>query len=621
LKKIILLAILSVFSHFIMTGQTTPRKLTVPPPKAQQQPAQQQPQGKKIILEHADYINGDQTEVPGAVILTGNVRLLHNGAVITSNKAYYFERENYAKMFGNVRMNQGDTLHMNSKYAEYNGEKNFAFASGAVNMSSTEMRLVTDTVYFDRNIQQAYYRTNGTITNDKNVLKSKSGRYFIAQKKYEFRTAVTLTNPEYVMKTNTLDYYTSGGHAYVFGPTTITGKNNFIYTEKGFYDTKQNLARLLTNSYIKYDTQVIKGDSLYYDRKREFSSATNNVKVTDTVNKFIGRGHYAEVYKLKDSIMMTKHAEVVTLVEADSLYLHARRMVITGKEGQRVVRGYNNARFYKTDMSGKCDSIHSDEAKGLTQLIKRPVVWNGDSQVTGEKIHLISNARTEQLDSIKVLTNAFIVQLDTIWNKTHPDRSRYNQVKGVNLYGKFKDNKLYSVDLIKNTEKIFYMYDDAKDGNSELIGIDKGVSSKIHLEIEDNQIVSVTSMVKPASESYPETEFPENARKLKGFEWRGDERIRTKDDIFPEEEKKLHEEILIRSGKLKKKEDKPMQPLKETLNYDKDHPKPKQVLNEETSEPMLESDVKPKEEPKPQEALKPQAGASLQAAPPTPKKQ
>jgi lipopolysaccharide export system protein LptA len=615
LKKIILLAVLSLFSHFIMTGQTTPRKLTTPPPRAQQQtqPQQQpgQPQGKKIILDHADYINGDQTEVPGAVILTGNVRLIHNGAVITSNKAYYFEKENYAKLFGNVKMNQGDTLHMNSKYAEYNGEKNFAFAAGGVNMSSTEMRLVTDTVYFDRNIQQAYYRTFGTITNDKNVLKSKSGRYFIAQKKYEFRTAVTLTNPEYVMKTNTLDYYTSGGHAYVFGPTTITGKNNFIYTEKGFYDTKLNLARLLTNSYIKYDTQIIKGDSLYYDRKREFSSATNNVRVTDTVNKFIGRGHYAEVYKLKDSIMMTKHAEVVTLVEADSLYLHAKRMIITGKEGQRIVRGYNNARFYKTDMSGKCDSIHSDEAKGLTQLIKRPVVWNGDSQITGEKIHLISNAKTEQLDSIKVLTNAFIIQIDTVWSNVHPDRARYNQVKGVNLYGRFKDNKLFEVDLVKNTEKIYYMYDDA---NTGLIGIDKGVSSKIHLEIADNQIVSVTSMVKPASESYPETEFPENARKLKGFEWRGDERIRTKDDIFPEDEKKLHEQILLKSGKLKKKEDTPMLPLKETLNYDKDHPKPKQVLSED-SEPMLQSDVKPKDEAKPQPPV------GLQAAPASPKKQ
>lgn len=535
---------------------------------AQKTPAQQ---SKKLLIDHADFINGDQTEIPGAVVLTGNVRLIHDGALITSNKAYYFEAENYAKLFGDVNMNQGDTLFMNSRYAEYNGEKKFAFASGGVSMRSPDMKMVSDTVYFDRNIQQAYYRSGGTITSADNVLKSKAGRYFVNQKKYEFRTAVVLTNPQYVMKTNNLDYYTSSGHSYVFGPTTITGKDNFIYTEKGFYDTKKNVAKLLTNSYIRYDTQIIRGDSLYYDRKREFSSATNNVTVTDTVNKFIGRGHYAEVYKLKDSLMLTRHAEVVSLVENDSLYLHAKKMIITGPEGCRIIRGYNDARFYKTDMSGKCDSIHSDEDKGLTQLIRRPVVWNGQSQVTGEVIHLISNNVTQQLDSIKVLTNAFIVQLDTLWTKVHPDRPRYNQVKGKNLYGKFRDNKLYEIDLIGNTEKVYYMYDD----DNFLIGIDKGVSSKIHLELENNEIVSVTSLIKPVSESFPEKDFAENARKLKGFIWRGDEMILTKDDIFPEEEKKLHEEILRKTGRLKQKEDKPMEPLKETLNWDKEHPQPK----------------------------------------------
>lgn len=556
LKKTLFLAILLPLLSFTMMAQTPPVQ-----------------QSKKLLIDHADFINGDQTEIPGAVVLTGNVRLIHDGALITSNKAYYFESENYAKLFGEVAMNQGDTLFMNSRYAEYNGEKKFAFASGGVSMRSPDMKLVTDTIYFDRNIQQAYYRSGGTITSADNVLKSKSGRYFVAQKKYEFRSAVTLTNPQYVMKSNNLDYYTAGGHAYVFGPTTITGKDNFIYTEKGFYDTKLNVARLLTNSYIKNGTQIIRGDSLYYDRKRQFSSATNNVRVTDTVNKFIGRGHYAEVYKAKDSLMLTRHAEVVTLVEKDSLYLHAKKMIITGPEGCRVIRGFNDARFFKTDMSGKCDSIHSDEEKGLTQLIRRPVVWNGQSQVTGDVIHLISNNTTQQLDSIKVLTNAFIVQLDTLWSKVHPDRARHNQVKGKNLYGKFRDNKLYEIDLIGNTEKIYYMYND----DDELIGIDKGVSSKIHLELENNEIVSVTSMVSPRSESYPEKDFAENARKLKGFIWRGDEMILKKDDIFPEEEKKLHEDILRKTGKLKNIEDKPMEPLKETLDYDKNHPKPKPV--------------------------------------------
>jgi hypothetical protein len=113
------------------------------------------------------------------------------------------------------------------------------------------------------------------------------------------------------------------------------------------------------------------------------------------------------------------------------------------------------------------------------------------------------------------------------------------------------------------------MYDD----KDELIGIDKGV--RIHLELENNQIVSVTSLINPKSTSYPDKDLPENARKLKGFKWRGEERVLTKDDIFPPEEKALHEAILRKTGLLKDKVDKPMEPMKATLDYDKNNPKPK----------------------------------------------
>ena len=525
---------------------------------------------KKIRLIDTEHLDGNENEIPGAVVFTGDVQFEHNGANIWCNKAYLFEKENYAKLFGDVRIVQGDTIHMNSDYAEYNGNKNFAFASGKVVMRSPDMRLTTDTLYFDRGTQQAYYNSYGTIVNGDNTLKSKSGKYYVNQKKYQFLTAVTLTNPKYVLKSNHLDYYTNSGHAYVFGPSTITSKENYIYTEKGVYDTKKNLARLLTNSYIKYDTQLIEGDSIYYDRNREFSSATNNVKVTDTINKYIVKGHYAEVYKQKDSLFITKHAVAVTLVEKDSLYTHAKRIVITGKEGQRVVRGYHDARFYKIDMSGKCDSIHSDEMKGLTQMIGRPVIWNDVNQLTGDVIHLISDKKTEQIDSLKVLNNAFIVQKDTIG-------TGYNQVKGQNLYGKFKDNKLYEVDLIKNTEKIFYMYD-----KQNLIGIDKGVSSKINVRFKDNRIKSIRSIKNPEGQSYPEAEFPENTRILRGFIWRGDEQIKSKDDIFPPEEKELHEQIVNKSKKDKEKEEKPMEIMQETLDYDKNNPKPKPELQPKT---------------------------------------
>ena len=516
----------------------------------------------KINVEYSDFADRNQDEIPDALLLRGNVRVSHDGVLFTCNKAYFFEKENYLKAFGEVQMVQGDTLFLNSKYAEYNGELKKAYATGNVVMRSPESTLVTDTINFDRNVQEAFYNSYGTITNRENTLKSKAGRYFANEKKFKFLTAVTITNPKYTIKSNHLDYYTNSGHSYLFGPSTITSKENYIYTEKGFYDTKKNFAYFKRKSYIKYKDRKIEGDSLYYDRNREYASATNNVKVTDTINKGIIKGHYAEIYRNlkteKDSMMITKKAVAITLVEKDSMYIHGNKLLITGKVGDRVIRGFNNVRFYKTDMSGKCDSIHSNQKTALTKLIGRPILWNYENQMTGDIMHLIGNNKTEKLDSLKVLNNAFIISKDTIG-------TGYNQVKGMNLYGKFKDNKLYEVDVVKNTEVIYYMRND----QNELIGINKSVGSKINLILDKNTIETITIFNNPDGDINPEKDLPENTRKLRGFIWRGDERIKSKDEIFPPEEIELDATIQAARKAEIEKENVPLEPSKETLDYDK----------------------------------------------------
>ena len=512
----------------------------------------------KIIIDHADFSDINQFEIPDAVLLTGNVRVNHDGVIMTCNKAYYFQKENYIKAFGNVQMVQGDTLFLNSKYAEYNGNIKQAYATGEVSMRSPETSLVTDTLNFDRVKQEAFYRSYGTILNKENTLKSKSGRYYMTQKKYQFLTAVVLTNPEYTIKSNHLDYYTNSGHSYLFGPSTIVGKENFIYTEKGFYNTKKNVGHFLNRSYIKYKNRLIEGDSLYYDRKKEFASGTNNVKITDSVNKAIIRGHYSEIYKNKDSLFVTKKASIRYLVEKDSMFIHGKRIVVTGKLGERVVRGFNNVRFFKLDMSGKCDSIHSSQKNNLTKLIGKPILWNFGNQMTGDIMHLIGNNKTEKLDSLKVLNNTFIISKDTIGEG-------YNQVKGLNLYGKFKDNKLDNIDVVKNTEVIYYMRND----KNELIGINKNVSSKINMILDKNKIDTITFFNQVDGDIYPDKDLPQNARKLRGFFWRGDERILTKDGIFPPEELEYDRIIQAKKKLAATNNNVPMKIRKETLEYDK----------------------------------------------------
>src|SRR5690606_29451633 len=83
---------------------------------------------------------------------------------------------------------------------------------------------------------------------------------------------------------------------------------------------------------------------------------------------------------------------------------------------------------------------------GLTKLLGKPVLFRGESQITGQVMHLINDTLTEKMDSIKVLKDAFLIQRDTLG-------TGYNQAKGINLYGKFIDDELRQIDLFTNTER------------------------------------------------------------------------------------------------------------------------------------------------------------------------
>jgi hypothetical protein len=96
-------------------------------------------------------------------------------------------------------------------------------------MSSTDATLATDTINFDRNTQEVYYNTKGTIVNKDNTLISKSGRYYVSQKKFQFLTAVTITNPTYVIKSNHLDYYTNSGHSYLLDHRQLQVRKLYLY--------------------------------------------------------------------------------------------------------------------------------------------------------------------------------------------------------------------------------------------------------------------------------------------------------------------------------------------------------------------------------------------------------
>ena len=238
-------------------------------------------------------------------------------------------------------------------------------------------------------------------------------------------------------------------------------------------------------------------------------------------------------------MFITKRALAITVQEQDSVYLHADTLMVTGKEENRITRAFYNSRLFKSDLAGKADSIHVDDKTGLTKLInlsrysstdafalaRKPVLWNLGNQMTGDTIHLISNTETEKLDSLKVFNNAFLVSKDTI------SEDAYNQIKGQRLIGLFRDNELYNVDIIKNAETIRYMRNEQND----LIGIQKSKSGSINIKILEQAIDEVRFLNQIDGNIFPENDFPRGAKKLRGFDWRGEERPNSVEDLFKDD--------------------------------------------------------------------------------------
>ena len=509
-------------------------------------------QTKKIVYE-AEIQEANEEKYPGATILIGNVKMTHDGIVLTSQQALYYKEKNFFKAIGKVFIKQGDTVTQTSKYADYDANSKQALSWGNVVLKDPTMTLTTDTLHFDRLNQKLYYTSYATIKDQTNTLKSKNGNYYLENKKFTATTRVTVVNPEHKIESNHLDYYTDSGLTYLYGPSTITNtqNKNRIYCERGFYNTKTDISHFVKNAKLYLKERTVEGDSLYYDKKRGFASATNNIQVIDTVQNFVTRGNYAEIFELKDSLFIVKRAVAISIIDKDSMFIHGDTLLVTGKPEKRIVRTYHNVKIFKSDLQGKCDSIHTNKETGLTRMFKKPVIWSDENQITGDTIHLISNVETEKLDSLKVLNNSFIITKDTISNKD------FNQIKGRNMFGKFKNNKLRLLLVKGNAESVYF---NRNEETQVLETITKEISSNIEFILENGQIESIKYLKKSDGNTYPPSKLPEDVKTLKGFIWREDEQPKKMEDIFIKDDKnntppkkdKKDKKVAIISDKKKK---------------------------------------------------------------------
>ena len=485
----------------------------------QQQQGTSAPAKEKVHLLNADSLTFDAGKSVDYRVLQGNVRFRKDSMYMYCDSAYFYEKNNSLDAYGNVRMEQGDTLFIYGDVLYYDGKEQLAELRNNVRMINRNVTLYTDSLNYDMVDNIGYYFAGGTIVDEKNELVSIYGEYSTATKDAEFNFDVVLTNEDYVIYSDTMRYNTDTKISYLYGPSTIVSDSNTIYTTNGWYDTNANHAMLLERSRLVGDQKMLTGDTLFYDRNNGVGEAFGNMFLIDSVQSVIMEGHYGFYNEITDYTFATDSARVMEFSRKDTLYMHADTLLsFVDADSTRILRAFHGVRFFRVNAQGVCDSLQYVERDSTLTMYTKPVLWSGEQQIFGDTIRMFFNDST--IDWAHIINNSFATQ--------GKGGDYYDQMEGNEIKAYFVGEELHRMETLGNVLAIFY----PQDNDSTLTGMLNTEASFLNIFLENNEMKKMVMWPSVKGKMYPIEELSPANMFLSRYIWYGDRRPKDKNDIY-----------------------------------------------------------------------------------------
>lgn len=444
----------------------------------------------------------------------GNVEMKHQNSLIYCDSAYFYQDENRAKLFGNVKIRDiEDPITTTSTYAEYDGNTKVAKLRNNVVFTNQETTLYTDYLDYNRETNVASYFNQGRVVDSTNVLTSERGIYEVNLERITFRQDVVLVNPDYTMKTNHLVYLTIPKTSETKGLTNIVSKEGYkLDAQNGsFYDTQQNQFRFF-DGVVETDESRIKAQELFYDEAQSFYEGKDDVRVLNKerqVEVFGDKGKYWEDRKYS---LVHGNALVRRYFESDTLFMAADTLISQDSEADtaKFLLAFRGIKLIKSDLAGIADSLVYNYSDSSIRLFQDPVMWNHKSQISADSmIFYIAN---EELDRVFMKDKAFSIMSDTLLN--------FNQMKGRTMTGYFKEGQIETLVIDGNGESLYY----ALEADTLTQGINRILSANIKLTFVDGAIRKANFGIRPDGKFTPVQKIDEKLSRLEGFRWRIEEK-------------------------------------------------------------------------------------------------
>lgn len=499
-------------------------------------PAANRYQEGKVFLEHADLLHyekipvaEDAEEIPEQYqVLNGNVVMRKGDMFMYCDSAYFYEESNSFDAFGNVRMEQGDTLFVYADELNYDGASELAILYAdfgkKVRLINKDVKLETDVFNYDMLNEVGYYTNGGVLTDKQNKLTSVAGEYHPNTKDAYFNYNVhlrSLQNADTLhIYTDSLDYNTATHIAKIVSKSEIVNSDGVIYSTSGIYNTDTGVGDLYKRSLVVTKRgSTLTGDTLFYDRTKGFGEAFGGVIVTDSVRQVSLHGEYGFYDEIADSAFVTIRALAKEYSRGDTLYLHGDTInAYTEPDSTKVTNAFHRVRFYRSDMQGICDSLSMTDRDSIMYMYRHPVVWSDERQIFGNVIYLHLNDST--IDWARLPQFGFTAE--------HIAEDCYNQLSGTDLTAWFNDSTMRRLYVEGNVQLIMFPMENDSTYNKYV----QTESSYMDSYYDHNTVDSIHFWPETTTKVVPLYLARKNSYFLSKFAWYEDLRPWSPEDVF-----------------------------------------------------------------------------------------
>ena len=316
--------------------------------------------------------------------LAGDAKVKQGGTLLMGDSIILNQLTGIAEVFGNVHINDGDTMHTYAQYLRYTGNDRIAHLQKNVKLTDGKAILTTEDLIYNIGTGIANYTGGGKVINDKTVLTSQEGTYYSDTKDAVFKNNVHLVDPKYNMTADSLRYNTEFKTAYFISPTHIVSKDGIVDTKSGSYNLETGNAIFDSRSSFRDSTSYISGDKIAVEEKTGIIQIEGNAKFVDSVNHLIVLGGQELIDKKNKTFLATRKPVMIFYQDGDSTYVAADTL-------------FSGLRKYDTvenKIVSTPDSLKHDSTK-----IKVPVAK--DSSGFAAKLALVTEIRAPSKDSIQ----------------------------------------------------------------------------------------------------------------------------------------------------------------------------------------------------------------------------